>query len=160
MPLVTCPDCHQRISDAAPACIHCGRPNVTAPPPPADVTPAARRRHPLAGAAPSGAPSLRGVLRFATIGIAIGLLAWSWIFGARRGGRSDLLSGSIWLAIGVSLLLMPLPEAPARPSGTGRRGDWGKWFSRQEAQREFHWNWIAGWVFVLVGAAYLLMGLV
>src|SRR5215218_8455153 len=26
MPLVTCPDCGNRISDSAPACIHCGRP--------------------------------------------------------------------------------------------------------------------------------------
>lgn len=26
MALVTCPDCEHRISDAAPACIHCGRP--------------------------------------------------------------------------------------------------------------------------------------
>ena len=26
MPLVTCPDCEHRISDAAPLCIHCGRP--------------------------------------------------------------------------------------------------------------------------------------
>lgn len=27
MPLVPCPDCGNRISDAAPACIHCGRPS-------------------------------------------------------------------------------------------------------------------------------------
>jgi hypothetical protein len=26
MPLITCPDCGQQILDAAPACIHCGRP--------------------------------------------------------------------------------------------------------------------------------------
>lgn len=26
MPLVTCPDCEKQISDAAPACIYCGRP--------------------------------------------------------------------------------------------------------------------------------------
>lgn len=26
MPLITCPDCKKEISDAAPACIHCGRP--------------------------------------------------------------------------------------------------------------------------------------
>ncbi len=30
MPLVTCPDCGERVSDAAPACIHCGRPNPAA----------------------------------------------------------------------------------------------------------------------------------
>lgn len=26
MPLITCPDCEKQISDAAPSCIHCGRP--------------------------------------------------------------------------------------------------------------------------------------
>lgn len=26
MPLVTCPDCEKQVSDAAPACPHCGRP--------------------------------------------------------------------------------------------------------------------------------------
>jgi hypothetical protein len=157
VPLVTCPDCHQRISDAAPACIHCGRPNVTAPPAPADVASAARRRHPLAGAAPRDTPSPRHVLRFVTIGVVIVLLAGSWIFGGGREGRSDLLSGLISLGIGVSLLLMQVPEAPARTPGARRRGDWGEWFSRQEAQREFHWNWIAGCVFIVVGTVYLLM---
>lgn len=29
MPLITCPDCGKSISDAAPACIHCGRPSST-----------------------------------------------------------------------------------------------------------------------------------
>lgn len=157
MPLVTCPDCHRRISDAAPACIHCGRPNVTAPPPPADVAPAARRRHPLAGAAPRGAPSPRHVLRFAAFGVVIVLLVGSWIFGGGREGRSDLLSGLISLGIGVSLLLMPVPASPGGAPGARRRGDWGEWFSRQEARREFHWNRIAGCVCVVVGAAYLLM---
>lgn len=28
MPLVECPDCHSQVSDAAPTCIHCGRPLV------------------------------------------------------------------------------------------------------------------------------------
>ena len=32
MPLVECIDCGKQISDAAPACIHCGRPNVSSPP--------------------------------------------------------------------------------------------------------------------------------
>lgn len=154
MPLVTCPDCHQRISDAAPACIHCGRPNLAPVGPAPDPVPPTRRRHPLAGAEPAGAPPLRTVLHYAVTGVLIVLLVGSWISSE---GRSDLLSGLIWLGIGVSLLLMPVSQAPARTPGTRRRGDWGEWFSRQEAQREFHWNWIAGWVFVVVGAAYLLM---
>ncbi|QDZ29058.1 zinc-ribbon domain-containing protein [Noviherbaspirillum sp. UKPF54] len=34
MPLIKCPDCGNSISDAAPACIHCGRPmKETAAPP-------------------------------------------------------------------------------------------------------------------------------
>jgi hypothetical protein len=28
MPLIVCPDCQHDISDAAPACIYCGRPNI------------------------------------------------------------------------------------------------------------------------------------
>jgi hypothetical protein len=30
MPLMDCPDCNKQHSDAAPACIHCGRPNALA----------------------------------------------------------------------------------------------------------------------------------
>jgi hypothetical protein len=43
MPLIACPDCTREISDAAPSCIHCGRPMVPrtqespVPPPPAEV---------------------------------------------------------------------------------------------------------------------------
>lgn len=46
MPLVACPGCSQQVSDAAPACPHCGRPNPAAPPapyPPAPGTPAAEK---------------------------------------------------------------------------------------------------------------------
>lgn len=35
MPLITCPDCGRSISDAAPACIYCGRPAAARRPPPA-----------------------------------------------------------------------------------------------------------------------------
>lgn len=38
MPLVACPDCQRPVSDAAPACIHCGRPNPGAASPNA-ITP-------------------------------------------------------------------------------------------------------------------------
>jgi len=30
MALITCPDCAQQISDAAPTCPHCGRPSASA----------------------------------------------------------------------------------------------------------------------------------
>jgi hypothetical protein len=31
MPLIFCPDCGKQVSDAAPACIHCGRPLIASP---------------------------------------------------------------------------------------------------------------------------------
>lgn len=34
MPLLRCPDCGKDLSDKAPACIHCGRPNIPAKAPP------------------------------------------------------------------------------------------------------------------------------
>jgi len=155
VPLVPCPDCHRRISDAAPACVHCGRPiAVSLRPTPLPGSP---RRHPLAGAGPADGPSTRAVLRIVVAAIAIGLVLWSWISDGGPRGRSDLTSGLISLAVGASLLLMPVPEPPPRTPGARCRADWGQWFSRQEAQREFHWSWIAGWVLVLAGAALLLM---
>ena len=42
MPLIVCPDCQHDISDAAPACIYCGRPNI----------PRATPRAPTVGSAP------------------------------------------------------------------------------------------------------------
>ncbi len=36
MPLITCPDCRQDVSDAAPACPHCGRPGAESPVPNAE----------------------------------------------------------------------------------------------------------------------------
>lgn len=152
MPLATCPDCRQPVSDAAPACIHCGRPSPAVRRAPGPVP---RRRHPLAGTDAADAAAPRAVLRSAAIGVVIVLLAGSWVLGGPE-GRGDLLSGLASLAIGVSLLLLPVPREPARTPGA-RRADWGEWFGRQEARRELHWNRVAGWVFVAVGAAYLLI---
>lgn len=87
----------------------------------------------------------------------IGLLAVRWIYGGRSEGMDLLLSALIPIAIGASLLLMPLPETTAAPApGTRRRGNWGAWFSEQDAAREFRWNVLAGWVFLLIGAVTLL----
>lgn len=54
MPLITCPDCTKQISDAAPACIHCGRPvsALTVSPPPAPPAQAAPVRRAAASPAP------------------------------------------------------------------------------------------------------------
>lgn len=49
MPLITCPDCGQSVSDAAPACIHCGRPRDRAAPAPAHSDAATP---PVAGSGP------------------------------------------------------------------------------------------------------------
>ena len=160
MPLVPCPDCHRQVSDAAPACIHCGRPRPGAPlPRPAEAPLPGRRRHPLA-ADPSGDTlSLRAVLRFAVAAGVIALVVASWMRGGGPEGESDLLSGLISLGLGVSLLLMPVPQESARTPGARRRGDWGEWFSRQEERQEFRWNRVAGWVLVAVGVVYLLLAL-
>lgn len=40
MALITCPDCGGSVSDAAPACIHCGRPLAPARPAPSYAAPA------------------------------------------------------------------------------------------------------------------------
>lgn len=151
MPLVTCPDCHHSVSDAAPACIHCGRPNPAVRP-----APSPRRRHPLAGTDAANDASPRAVVRGACITLVMVLVGAGWVFDGGSGGRGDLLSGLISLGIGASLLVMPGPEEPARTPGAPR-ADWGAWFERQEARRDFRWNRVAGWVMVAVGAVYLLI---
>jgi hypothetical protein len=98
------------------------------------------------------------VLRIVVVAVVIALIVASWLWDGGPQGRSALFSGLISLGIGVSLLLMPVPEQPAPTPGTRRRrGNWGEWFDQQDRQREFHWNWIAGWVLVVVGAVYLLL---
>ncbi len=44
MGLIKCPDCKARISDAAPACIHCGRPMQSRSPPAREESPEAAQR--------------------------------------------------------------------------------------------------------------------
>lgn len=39
MALIKCPDCHSEVSDAAPACLKCGRPMASAPTPSKRITP-------------------------------------------------------------------------------------------------------------------------
>jgi hypothetical protein len=154
--LVASPDCLREISDAAPTCIHCGRP-ATPHPPMETPKPASSRRRPLAGAAAGSALTPRAALRWIAVAAVIGLLAVRGIYGGRSEGTDLLLSALIPLAAGASLLLMPVPEATAaRTPGTHRRGNWGAWFLEQDAAREFRWNVIAGWVFLLIGAVTLL----
>lgn len=159
--LVACPDCRREISDAAPACIHCGRPATPPHPPVEPPKPASARRHPLAGPAADSAVTPRAVLRWIAAAAVMALLAVRWMYGGRSEGMDLLLSALIPLAIGASLLLIPVPgSAAARTPGTRRRGNWGSWFSEQDAAREFRWNVRAGWVFLLIGALTLLSSMI
>lgn len=155
MPLIACPDCHRQISDAAPACIHCGRPAAPARPP-AEAPPATARRHPLAGPAETGI-TRRAVFRGIAVAAVIGLVGVQWAYGGRSEALDLLLAALIPIALGASLLLMPVPPAtPARRTGARRRGNWGAWFTEQDERREFGWNVLAGWVLLLVGAVTLI----
>lgn len=161
MPLVPCPDCHRQISDAAPACIHCGRPNPLAvhptPRPSSGVPRPGTRRHPLAGTDRTAAPpATRAVLRGVVVALVIMLIIVTWFRGDGAAGTDDLLHGLISAGIGVSLLLSPVPPPSGRTPGA-RRGNWGDWFGGQEARHEFRWNRVAGWVCLVVSAFYLLL---
>lgn len=153
--LITCPDCRREISDAAPACIHCGRPASAVAPrmDTADSTP--RRPHPLAGPAPASAVRPRAVLRWIAVAAVVGLFGARWAFGGESERTDLLISALLPLAIGAAFLLAPAPEATARTTGP-RRGNWGAWFTEKDARRESGWNVVAGWVFLLIGALNLL----
>lgn len=68
MALIECPDCGAQVSDAAPACPHCGRPNQ-----PVESLKRDRIRH-EAGAAIGG------------LAVAIGVVAWFFGFGGVGAG--------------------------------------------------------------------------
>ncbi|MBW3570318.1 MAG: hypothetical protein KY467_04360 [Gemmatimonadetes bacterium] len=97
------------------------------------------------------------MLRGLAVASVAGLVGVRWVYGGRWEGMDLLLSALIPIAIGASLLLMEPPEATAVRTRAGRRrGNWGVWFSEREARREFHWNVVAGWAFLLIGAVTLL----
>lgn len=50
MALIQCPDCRGSVSDVAPACPHCGRPNAAAPPVKTELSGLARFLDPKANA--------------------------------------------------------------------------------------------------------------
>ncbi|WP_420127437.1 hypothetical protein [Longimicrobium sp.] len=156
--LITCPDCRREISDAAPACIHCGRP--TTPVAPRVDAPACgpRRTHPLAGPAPGSAIRPRVVLRWIAVAAVVGLFGAQWALGGASERTDLLISALLPIAIGAILLLAPAPETTARTAGA-RRGNWGTWFTENNARRAFGWNAIAGWVFLLIGLLTLLFSL-
>jgi hypothetical protein len=156
--LITCPDCRREISDAAPACIHCGRPAATVAPRADAPASTPRRTHPLARPAPGSAVRPRAVLHWIALAAVVGLVGARWAFGGGSDRTDLLISAFLPIAIGAVLLLAPAPEATARTTGA-RRGNWGAWFTEENARREFSWNVIAGWVFLLIGALTLLFSL-
>ena len=80
MALIECPDCGARISDAAPACPHCGRPNQ-----PVESLKGDRIRH-EAGSAVGG--------------LAVAIAVVAWIFGF--GGAAAAIAG-FGLAIAAAI---------------------------------------------------------
>lgn len=77
MTLITCPDCGGAVSDAAPACIHCGRPSAA----PAAVAPAFAA--PATGSATGGrvddkASRAASARTIAIIGYALQVLAFAY----------------------------------------------------------------------------------
>lgn len=101
MALIACPDCAREISDAAPVCIHCGRPlatTVTAPAPPVVqriVTPAATTR--IEPSDPPRSPSTMALLSLLLVGLG------QIVLGQRNKGFA-LMAGGVLLAIATGFL--------------------------------------------------------
>lgn len=155
MPLVTCPDCRREISDAAPACIHCGRPVAGVRKPAATVS---GRRHPLGASSAAPATSMRAMGRFAAAMVVIVVTLARWRYGGRSEGLDLVLAGVMPLALGVYLLLREVPETPG-VAGTGRRGGLNVWTAEQEARRGLGWSTILGGVLVVIGILTLLVAI-
>ena len=156
MALITCGDCHQQISDAAPACIHCGRPNRP-------VTPGVPPR-PLPAASDSGRaggprrhqPARRlGWLRNGAVGVVI-LAALLWIaFGEGWSEAVDnLLRGLAMLGMGVAVILSD-EDQPTAPATRRSRKSWGDHFAAQDRQDDFQWSLIIGGILIALGIADL-----
>jgi len=97
MALITCPDCRQQISDAAPACIHCGRPSHVPTPAASDPDGTGPlRRHRAIGRLER--------LHNAAVSVVILIAALLFTFEERSEGLSSLLEGLGLIAVGVILI--------------------------------------------------------
>lgn len=67
MAIIACPDCNKDLSDAAPACLNCGRPSVT------------KARHSLIDRLPRKPRKSRWALAFLMIIIPCSLLGWLFL---------------------------------------------------------------------------------
>ncbi|HEX8317975.1 hypothetical protein [Longimicrobium sp.] len=157
MALITCGDCHQQISDAAPACIHCGRPNRplstgVAPRPMAAAGDSGR-----AGAHRQKQPTKRSAwLRNGAIAVVI-LIVLLWIaFGELSEGVESLLRGLATLAVGLAVILSD-DGKPAAPANRRSRKAWGDHFAAQHRQEEFHGSLVVGGVLIALGILNLVL---
>ncbi|HEY0021884.1 MAG TPA: hypothetical protein VGB24_03210 [Longimicrobium sp.] len=154
---ITCSDCHQQISDAAPACIHCGRPTS---PPSTGVPPRPLRiagDFSRAGALRRSQPAERsGLLRGVALTVVV-LVLFLWIaFGEFSEGLESLLRGLGTLAVGVAVILSD-EDKPAAPANRRARKSWGDHFAAQDRQQEFQWSLIVGGIFIALGIVNLVL---
>jgi hypothetical protein len=155
MALITCGDCHQQISDAAPACIHCGRPNrplsTGAAPRPLPAASDSSR----AGAPRRNQPTRRfGWLRTAAVTVVILIVLLGIAFGEWSEGVDSLLRGLGILAVGVAVILSD-DDKPAAPANRRARKSWGDHFAAQDRQQDFQWSLIIGGILIALGVADL-----
>ncbi|HEY7768166.1 hypothetical protein [Longimicrobium sp.] len=155
MALITCGDCHQQISDAAPACIHCGRPNRPlspgAAPKPMPVPSEFRRARALRRNPPT---KPFGWLRTAAVAVVILAVLLGIAFGEWSEGVDSLLRGFGMLAVGIAVILSDHDE-PAAPANRGPRKSWGDHFAAQDRQQDFQWTLIFGGILIALGIADL-----
>jgi hypothetical protein len=173
MPLVTCTDCGQRVSDAAPVCIHCGRPMaasqvaVDAPPRATSAEPIAPRA--MTSANPYG-PRRKHWAERGTEWRGQSPAAWGaavlFVFSLvaqiffRRAEDDDLLGyGAVMLFAGLMLVLLRIGNDDAPVPGRRRGGSWGNWFAEQDDRREVEWHAVIGVLMVVVGLFGVIVGL-
>ena len=98
MPLIQCPDCNKEMSDAAPTCPNCGRPNTVSTP--------------VHNSVPNDAPS-RKVGFLLLVGIAFFPLLFAW-FTLRKGHSKQARVISFgWLVLCVVMVFAGETETPS-----------------------------------------------
>jgi DNA-directed RNA polymerase subunit RPC12/RpoP len=129
MPLVTCADCGKQISDASPACIHCGRPmgnigRATAATPP---IPPAPRGNPAFRCPNCGSEDVRRLSVVHASGLST-TQASSSAVGLGVGGDGDLgLAGGVISSSGIQETALARAAAPPTPMtvSTTPAATWG-----------------------------------
>lgn len=89
MPLVECTDCHNQISDAAPACPHCGRPGASFP----------------ARSEETGSPAARQLSAKLAIGIVFIPFVFAWYTLGNGYSRSTRIASFSWLSLNLLIII-------------------------------------------------------